>query len=35
MSHTTYVEPYVKADGTKVRGHIRHVRGEEGGHGAS
>lgn len=35
MSHTTYVEPYVKADGTKVRGHIRHVRGEEGGGGGS
>lgn len=27
---TTYVEPYVKSDGTKVKGHIRHVHGEEG-----
>lgn len=31
---TTYVESYVRSDGTKVRGHIRHVHGGDG-HGSS
>lgn len=27
---TTYVESYVRSDGTKVRGHVRHVHGGDG-----